>query len=225
MDTYYLSFDCATKTFAYILLKIDNKKINIDLDKIKNLLKIIQKKIEMGNITSEVTDTINTLYNNLTSTINIITGDCVDLLPGKSNNSVNTVQRIQLVSKFVKSTILPLIENIPNSRLQVLIEFQMSHNTQAKVVSIALISLFSDHNTHLINPSLKNSFHITDSGQYCFFIEKYKNKYDANKKHALFNFKEFERIFNQKLDISDNLKGHIADAFMQIWGYRMHNKN
>jgi hypothetical protein len=95
----------------------------------------------------------------------------------------------------------------------------MSHNTQSKVVSIVLLSLFSEYNIHLVNPSLKNKLYFTDNGQYYLFTEKYRNTYDANKQHALYNFMYFEQVFDQDTKLPKKIKGHVADSFMQIFGF------
>lgn len=217
MDQWYLSFDCATKTFAYILIKIRIDHFFVDAKQLIKLVKILQLKLEQ-NYSIEIEETINKINKKTKNSVEIIKGNCIDLIPGIKNKDITTVERVKKVSNFVKEEIFPLLENIPKEQLNVFVEFQMSHNTQSKIVSIVLLSLFSDYTSILVNPSLKNKLHFTESGKYCYFIEKYKNSYDANKKHALHNFKEFERIFDQKVNVSDTLKGHIADAFMQIFG-------
>jgi len=224
MEQWYLSFDCATKTFAYVLVKIKLNHLFIDVRKVLNLVKILTKKIHC-NFSDDMANILYDIDNKTKYAIEIITGNCIDLIPGIDNNNINTVDRIKIVSKYVKNDIFPFINDIPMDKITILIEFQMSYNTQSKIVSIALLTLFSEYTIHLVNPSLKNKIYFTEEGKYYHFIEKYKNSYDANKKHALYNFKEFERIFDQHIDVSDNLKGHIADSFMQIFGYIMFIKN
>ncbi len=225
MKKWYLSFDCATKTFAFILLKINFDQLFVDTKKIIEILNYVRKKIELNENLEEVLTIMNKLNNKTKYAIEIITGNCIDLIPGISNKDIDTVKRVKIVSNYVKQNILPLIKDIPIDDLNVLVEFQMSHNTQSKVVSIVLLSLFSEYELHLVNPSLKNKIYFTEEGRYCYFIEKYKNSYDANKKHALYNFKEFERLFDQKINVSDKLKGHIADSFMQVIGHIMYPMN
>jgi len=225
MIKWFLSFDCATKTFAYILIKINFNYLFIDTDEVIKIVKHIEYKLQNNEYSEELEKMINKLDNKTKFAIEIITGNCIDLIPGIANKDINTVERVKIVSEYTKNKIFPLIKNIPKDQLSVLVEFQMSHNTQSKVVSIALLSLFSEYELCLVNPSLKNKLYFTETGRYCYFMEKYKNAYNANKKHALYNFKEFERIFDQKLDIPDKLKGHIADSFMQILGHIMYPMN
>jgi hypothetical protein len=225
MFQWYLSFDCATKTFAYILIKINYDHLFIDTTKLLKLVKQLKCNLHNDGYSEDIEKIINKINIKTKNVIEIITGDCIDLIPGIKNKDITTVERIKIVSNYTKNNIFPIIKDIPKDDLSILVEFQMSHNTQSKIVSIALLTLFSDYELCLVNPSLKNKLYFTEQGRYCYFIEKYKNTYDANKKHALFNFKEFERIFDQKINLSDKLKGHIADAFMQVLGYIMYPMN
>jgi hypothetical protein len=219
MEKYFLSFDCATKTFAFILIKINFKYLFVDTKQIRKILNQIISDLKKNNYNDKMLDIINTLDNNTKNAIQIITGNCVDLVPNIANKDINTVDRIKIMVKYVKDEIFPLIKDIKNEDLCVLVEFQMSHNTQSKIISIALLTLFAEYELCLVKPCLKNKIYLTNEGQYYNFIKKYNNNYTANKQHALYNFKEFERIFDQNINISDKLKGHIADSFMQILGY------
>lgn len=225
MIKWFLSFDCATKTFAYILVKINFDYLYADVNELLKIVNHIKSKIDQNCFDNDLISILNKIDIKTKNAIEIITGNCIDLIPGISNKDITTVERIKIVSNYTKKEIYPIIKDIPNDDLSVLVEFQMSHNTQSKVVSIALLSLFSEYDLHLVNPSLKNKIYFTELGKYCYFIEKYKNTYDANKKHALYNFKEFEKIFNQNIDIKDKLKGHIADSFMQILGHILYPLN
>ncbi len=222
---YYLSFDCATKTFAYVLVKINFSYLYVDTYELKSVCNYILSQLKLGEVTEQLINIITKLDNNTKNAITVITGNCIDLIPNIANKDIDTVDRVKRVSVYVKNNIYPLIKDIPIDQLVVLVEFQMSHNTQSKVVSIALLTLFAEYEIFLVNPSLKNKIDFVPNGSYAYFIEKYKNSYDANKKHALNNFKEFEKIFNQHLAISDKLKGHVADAFMQILGLLMFPTN
>lgn len=225
MERWYLSFDCATKTFAYILIKIKMDQLFIDTHELIKIVKHLEYKLNHDGYSVEIENMINKLDHKTKYAIEILTGNCIDLIPGIANKDIDTVKRVKVVSDYTKNEIYPLIKDIPMDKLSVLIEFQMSHNTQSKIVSIALLALFSEYELCLVNPSLKNKLCFTEEGRYCYFMEKYKNSYDANKKHALYNYKEFERIFNQKINLSDKLKGHVADSFMQILGHIMYPMN
>lgn len=225
MIKWFLSFDCATKTFAYILIKVNFDQLFIDISEVTKIVKLLEHKLQNDGYSEDIEKMINKIDNKTRFAIEIITGNCIDLIPGIANKDIDTIERVKIVSEYTKNEIFPLIKDIPIDQLSVLVEFQMSHNTQSKVVSIVLLALFSEYELCLVNPSLKNKLYFTEKGRYCYFMEKYKNSYDANKKHALYNFKEFERIFDQKLNLSDKLKGHVADSFMQILGHIMYPMN
>lgn len=225
MIKWYLSFDCATKTFAYVLVKINFDQLFINTHNVLKIVKQLEYKLKNNEYSEEIEKIINKLDIKTKYAIEIINGDCIDLIPGIANKDIDTVERVKIVTEYIKTKLYPLIIDIPKEDLIVLVEFQMSHNTQSKIVSIVLLTLFSDYELCLVNPSLKNKIFFTEKGKYCYFMEKYKNTYDANKKHALYNFKEFERIFDQIINISDKLKGHIADSFMQILGHILYPMN
>lgn len=203
---YYLSFDCATKTFTYVLVKVNHTYLSIDF-------KSIMKCIHLFD--DNVLNKINYIADN---TIQIMEAKCIDLFPNVSNKTISTVDRIKRMVEYVKANIYPKIQDIDKDDIVVIIEFQMSHNTQSKVIAISLITLFTDYNVQLIHPTLKNKVALSNEGNYAYFIEKYNNNYTANKEHALYNFKLFEITFNQYQNYSNTMKKNIADAFLQIFG-------
>lgn len=219
MDHWYLSFDCATKTLAYILVKIKPDHLFIDTNELRKVLKHLEHRLKTDGYSIDVHNAVKKIDDKLNNTIQIISGDCVDLFPGIYNKDINTINRIKALSVYINKDIKPIINNIPHEQLHVLVEFQMSFNTQSKIISTALLTLFADYDIQLINPSLKNKLYFNDKGHYCYFMEKYKSSYLANKNHALYNYLVFEQVFNQSVNLSNKLKGHVADAFMQILGY------
>lgn len=217
-EQYFLSFDCATKTFAFILLKINFKYLFIDHMLLKEfLLFIIQSKTYEQHI-----DNINKLDNITKNAITCLKYDCVDLFPDKENKNIKTIERIKIMINYVKKNIFPCIINIEHDSLNIVIEFQMSFNTQSKIISIALITLFNDYKIYLVYPSLKNKIFFHNSLQHNLFLEKYTN-YVANKKHTIENFKYFIKTHDITIFISDRKIGHIADAFMQVFGLIFHS--
>lgn len=213
MCKYYLSFDCATKTLGHVLVKIDDTYYeNIPEFKLKIMEFLKKEKIDENDLL-----TINDINEKTKKIITIIDYNCVDLFPNCTNKNITTVSRITKLSEYINNKIIPVIQNLSN--VTVLIEFQMNQNVQSKAISVALIALFYKYECHLVNPMLKNKICFNKAGHYSLFISKYKNNYTANKQHALQNFKDFELLFDQTIDISNTKKGHIADAFMQIFGF------
>ena len=77
---YYLSFDCATKTFAYSLSYIDLSNDNI---------------INQYNLfISEPNQLIENFIKFKSSIINIIDVEMIDFFPNVSDSKINTVDRI-----------------------------------------------------------------------------------------------------------------------------------
>jgi hypothetical protein len=135
---YYLSFDCATKTFAYSL-----SYVNLDINYI--LLQEVP-------ILQSIQDVQNYFLKLKSSIIYLIDGAVVDFFPNIPDNKIDTVDRIQKMSNYIKDIIIPKINDIPD--IEIFIEFQMGSNHKARMISSALIALFSKYKVRLINPSL-----------------------------------------------------------------------
>lgn len=216
---YYLSFDCATKTFAYSLSYV-NLDINIFLQNLQDINYVFLQEVP---ILQSIQDVQNYLLKLKSSIIYLMDGAVVDFFPNIPDNKINTVDRIQKMSNYIKDTIIPKINDIPD--IEIFIEFQMGSNHKARMISSALIAIFSKYKVRLINPSLKNKVYVTEEGKHKHFIKKYTNLYSANKEHAKYNFALIEDIF--KSDIPQTKKserGHIADSFMQVLGYLLYGK-
>jgi hypothetical protein len=229
---YYLSFDCATKTFAYSLSYVnlspsamyDGVKKLIDSDLLENsdLLKNLEnsKNSEnLENLENLKNSEFSKKFNNFKSQIiNLIDGEVIDFFPKIPDNKIDSVERIKKISNYVKEVIFPKIKDIEN--IEIFIEFQMGSNHKARMISSALIALFSSHVVRLIHPSLKNKVYTCEDGKYKHFIKKYSNLYTANKEHAKYNFAILEKIFSSSISSTNkNDRGHIADSFMQVLGY------
>ncbi len=109
--------------------------------------------------------------------------------------------------------------------LTVLVEYQMGPNARARVIAAALVALFHDADVRIVGPSLKNRVAVIPAGRYCYFVEKYKSKYTANKAHTIFNFAQLETAFGTQIPATKLSRGHLADAVMQIFGYVVHGSD
>jgi hypothetical protein len=208
---YYLSFDCATKSFAYSLSYVDLNNIDI---KYQNLI---------GHILKEPSQCIKYFDEFKHSIIHLLDGEVIDFFPNISDAKIDTVERIQKISNYVKNTIMPKIKDINihmNINIEIFIEFQMGSNHKARMISSALIAIFSEYKVRLINPSLKNKVYTSEEGKHKHFIKKYSNLYSANKEHARYNFCAIENVFGSNIPYTKKSdRGHIADSFMQVLGY------
>ena len=208
---YYLSFDCATKTFAYSLSYIDLSNDNI---------------INQYNLfISEPNQLIENFIKFKSSIINIIDVEMIDFFPNVSDSKINTVDRITKISNYIKTILFEKIKDISIDNINIVIEFQMGSNHKARMVSSALIAIFSEYKVILINPSLKNKVYVNENGKHKHFIKKYSNLYLANKEHTKYNFSIIMNIFPSNIkNIKKNDIGHIADSFMQVLGYILFEK-
>jgi len=217
---YYLSFDCATKTFAYSL-----SYVNLDAANIKNnlqsLLDIDFDKNKLDLCALRLIE--DTFLKFRSSIIYLIDGAMIDFFPNIPDAKIDTVERIKKMSNYIKQTILPKIKDLPN--IEIFIEFQMGSNHKARMISSALIAIFSEYTVRLINPSLKNKVYLSENGKHKYFIQKYSNLYSANKEHAKYNFELVEKVFQSNIPYTKkNERGHIADSFMQVLGYILYGK-
>jgi len=202
---HYLSFDCATKSFAYSLSYIDLSNIHI---KYNAFIEHILIDAQCAKYFDEFKHSI----------IHLIDGEVIDFFPKIPDAKIDTVERIQKISNYVKTIIIPKIKDIND--IEIFIEFQMGPNHKARMVSSALIAIFSEYKVRLINPSLKNKIYTSEEGKHKHFIKKYSNLYLANKEHARHNFCVIETAFGSNIPYTKKSdRGHIADSFMQVLGH------
>ena len=243
---YYLSFDCATKSLAFVIAYVNVDKLLLQESNIlltsmltKELTKEFTKKFtqEITNLEQlqlqlqlqlqkeELTKLKEQLQKIKSNLIQIIDGETVDLFPNIADVDILTVDRIKALVFYVRKRILPALASLTRRslsdipKLQILIEFQMGANPKARMIFAALIAVFADYDVKLVNPSLKNKIHFSEEGKHKHFIKKYSQLYSANKAHTKYNFEQIERIFGTNIKKSTNTeRGHIADSFMQILG-------
>jgi len=206
---YYLSFDCATKTFAYSL-----SYVNLDPNHIKCALSELFLSLSKDNFMKFTS-----------SIVNLIDGEVIDFFPKIPDSKIDSVDRIVKISNYTKQHIMPKIKHIPISDIEIFIEFQMGSNHKSRMISSSLIAIFSEYKVRLIHPSLKNKIYTDEIGKHKNFIKKYSNLYTANKEHAKYNFHKIEEIFQSNIPYTKKTdRGHIADSFMQVLGYLIHGK-
>jgi len=248
---WFLGFDCATKTLAFSLSRISlpseesyrstakslratalltdraTECMNKGLEymkqgaekEAKECLEEVKKLV--GTI-SQCTGNLDKITRNY---VRIIDGETVDLFPEIKDKEIPTVMRIRGLHDYVEKRVKPCISKHVkrDEQFQVVIEFQAGMNAPARKISDALIVMFITEDVVIVGPSLKNKIHACEKGKYCYFVEKYKNSYDANKAHTKFNFAYLESTFGSEIpSCSAELRGHIADSFMQVVGHMVH---
>jgi hypothetical protein len=233
---WYLGFDCATKTFAYSLGRIDlasHKEARARAGALAELVRRLRElgagadaepaRTEAARLYEKIRDAVAKLDADTRDFVRVAAGATVDLAPGRADRDVSTVERVRALAAYVRDVVRPAIAAHvpPTERLGVVVEFQMGQNPSARVIAAALLTLFIDENVFIVGPSLKNKVHTCEAGRYGLFAERYKSSYSANKAHAKYNFEQIEATFGTGIPPTKPaaLRGHIADSFMQIVGH------
>jgi hypothetical protein len=235
---WHLSFDCATKTFAFSLSRIDIDAFAARKDCIRQraraVLEVARRAGALAGadpaaaarLVAEVAPVSAALDAESRDFVRIVDGETVDLFPGRADGEVPTVERLRGVAHYVATRIRPAVAAaVPaGERLRVVVEFQMGPNARARAVAAALITLFAENDVIIVGPTLKNKIATCEEGRYCYFAERYRSSYSANKAHAKYNFAQMEEAFGTTIPQTHpaSLRGHIADSFMQVIGYLVH---
>lgn len=207
---WYLGFDCATKTFAFSLSRIDLEAYKADRLSLRSQLDNLRKTPDYKKIEELDVQTKSYIY--------IADGETIDLFPGRRDADVSTIERIRAVSRYIKARIIPsIVKFTDGEKIRVVVEFQMGHNARARAVSDAIITLFCEDEIILVGPSLKNKIYTCEEGKYCYFAEKYITSYSANKAHTKYNFSHLERLFGSGLvNMSDAKKDILPTALYKL---------
>ena len=235
---WHLGFDCATKTFAFSLSRIDLEAFAAGRKHIparaRAILEVTRRAEALRHVDvaaamrlmAGVEPSAAALDNETRDLVRIVDGETADLFPGRSDDDISTVERLQGVAHYVARRVRPAVAAVvpPGERLRVVIEFQMGPNAKARAVAAALIALFAEEDVIIVGPTLKNKIATCEEGRYCYFAERYKTSYGANKAHAIYNFAKLEETFGTGIPPTApaSLRGHIADSFMQVIGYLVH---
>lgn len=225
---WFLSFDCATKTFAFSLCWIDLGAAARRLPELRRRQALLEALLaraegapppERGPALARGGELVAEMAAEVAGFFRIADGDVQDLLPGVPDREAPTVARIRAVARYVKTRIRPALEGL--APLRVLVEYQLGANAPARAVSDALVALFAEDDVALVGPALKNRVTCSPGLHYGAFAARYASAYAANKAHALSSFKFLEATFGSGVprSIPDRLRGHIADAVMQSWGH------
>jgi hypothetical protein len=239
---WFLGFDCATKTFAFSLSRIDHVRL-LELKGSRKLAASLRSRhgaiVELlrraeaalaardspaaAPLITGAARALAQLDAETRGLIRIVAGSTADLYPGIPDTEISTVDRIRGVVRFVEDTVRAALRtHVPDGEaFRVVVEFQMGPNAAARTVAAALVTLFATEDVVIVGPTLKNKIATCEQGRYCYFAEKYRTSYTANKNHAKFNFSVVESAFGTGIPPTKPaaLRGHIADSFMQVLGH------
>ncbi len=231
---WFLSFDCATKSFAYSLVEILLDEVGECRAKLatckERLLAICEELRKARGSESGTTATLAALAKEVAALdaqtrrlVRVAAGETVDLFPGRKDGDIRTPERLKAVARFVEDRVKPLAARLAGGadRFDVAIEFQMGANARTRAVAAGLVALFFRNRTFFVGPSLKGRICLGPGLHHGDFCEKYASSYTASKKHALANFKKLETMFCSELPtMSDDKKGHIADSVLQVLAHQ-----
>lgn len=225
--TFYLGFDCATKTFGFSLMGIRaecfsgrRKYLRQRLRELKTWIKEKPTApFELFLLSKAVQD----LDAETKSYIVLIDGETKDLFPGRPDKNIHTIERLRALCDYIRSRIMPSIKKNVTGPLEVVIEFQEGANAKTRIIAPSLATLFIDQKVYFVGPTLKNKVYLSEEGRYCHFAEKYARNYDANKAHVKYNFAALEELFGSQIPSCHppTLRGHIGDACIQCLGHLM----
>jgi len=235
---WHLGFDCATKTFAFSLSRIDlgafeESKARLRT-RVRAAIEVLRRAAAMlrdggdavpraAGLVREVAPVLEAADQESRAFVRLADGETVDLFPDRADDDIATVERLRAVVRYVNGRVRPAVRRLvpAGESVRVVIEFQMGPNARSRAVAAALVALFADDDVIIVGPTLKNKIATCEEGRYCYFAERYASSYGANKAHAKYNFARFEDAFGTEIPATRpaSLRGHIADSFMQVIGH------
>ena len=244
---WYLGFDCATKTFAFSLSRIDLDAFAAAKTRLRTCMRAALEVLRRASATLDacrgagpelchvaelvrkIAPVVAAADLESKSFVRIADGETVDLFPGRADEDIATVERLRAVSRYVGGRIRPAIQRIVpvGEAVRIIIEFQLGANAPSRAVAAALVTLFAEEDVRIVGPTLKNKIATCEEGRYYHFAAKYSTSYGANKAHAKYNFARIEEVFGTEIPPTrpPALRGHIADSFMQIVGDLVHGSD
>lgn len=196
-----------------ILIMIDKmKKINQEIKCIdfnSNINSIYEILTNVKIILIEYLSVINNM-------ITPIFLDVVDLIPGEKIKNTTVITRSNRLKSYLNHIDNIIQDEIYKNKkdnnipIKVLLEYQMGPNDKSRNVCSQILYNYSrvddinfksvntavaqidnsdvSYSVEIVGPSIKNKINIDKYKDHQFFLNKYTNKYDANKKHSSHNF-------------------------------------
>ena len=153
------------------------------------------------------------------SNIDIVFTSTINLASEISNNKLDELDRINLLTDHLNTVIKPYL----TEDTTILIERQIS-GTPTYIIYIALCTYFIIHNMKVsyIAPTLKNTLSI---GGCKIDFRKYPNSYIANKEHSRSMFLICKEYFgnNKKIKYNKKMERDLSDCFIQLLYYLANN--
>jgi len=228
-DQWFLSFDCATKSFAFALVRVRLPGPAF-LAKVGALAAAVRAGDGAGTLAlaQQLDDEARAFFH-------LEGGGAADLVPGTPDKEIHTVPRVAAVVAYLGGAVAQALEAArangcpaPDSpALNVPIEFQMAANFKSRAVAVTLLTYYAGAHCFLVGPALKNKvwFPSAPRIRHCFYAAKYKNLYNANKHHSRdLYFEHLCRLFGHAqggvpAKIPRQWQADFADAVTQVLGF------
>lgn len=192
-EWWVLSFDCATKSFAYALLRLRSPARALEgLPPPAAALAAWLRSPPPRPPPPPGGDA--ELGAALRAAFHLAAGGAADLAPGQPDAAVPTVARIRALQAYLRGPVRAALaaaraEGCPapeSPALHVAVEYQMGANARARTVAAALVAEYSAASVCLVGPSLKNrvAFPGRPDLAHARFVEKAGTPYAANKNHT-----------------------------------------
>lgn len=220
---WYLGFDCATKTFAWSLARLDlegAEALRARADALARAYAAVQggpaglsgvDPTTVGRLLA-VADELDDATRALAE---IADGETVDLAPGVPDDVVGTVARLTALVAYVRRRVMPVAAGKSAGALRVAVEYQCG--ARERDIAAALVALFSEVpgcRVFLVAAGSKGAIRIGPN-PHSAFSARYASSYSANKAHSRACFAAAERLWPSGVAASTAaLRGHVADSFL-----------
>lgn len=192
-EEWFLSFDCATKSFAFALLRVRSPAralagLTPQAAALAEWLRLPPPRPPPPQGGDAELDAATR------AAFHLAAGGAADLAPGRPDSEIPTVGRVRALQAYLRGPVRAALaaagaDGCPpptSPALRVAIEFQMGANARARTVAAALVAEYSAASVCLVGPSLKNrvSFPGRPDLAHSRFVEKAGAAYAANKNHT-----------------------------------------
>jgi len=222
-DRWFLSFDCATKSLAFALVRLRDPAAAV-----REAVAALGR-LGPGPKTEALAAVVAGLARATREAFHVAGGGATDLCPGVKNAQIPTVARVRALKKYLQGPVAAALGAAgveAGPRLSVLVEFQLGANAPARTVAAALVMHYAEADVCLVGPALKNKVDVFGGPelQHYHFVEKYSSLYYANKQHTkAMYFGYLLPLFGHSPPlIPPGMKGDYADAIMQVLGFLQH---
>lgn len=225
---WFLSFDCATKTFAFCVCRVGGAEpIAPTLARLRReaaaagalLARARADPAVAAAVAGDLRRAVARLDAETAALFAVADSETVDLFPGRADADVSTVERLRAVARYVEARVRPARRAAGAEGCPVLIEYQMGPNSRARAVAAALVTLFAEDPVCFVGPALKNRVAAAPELALGRFTERYSTAYGANKAHTLHNVRRLAELFPVRAPADAARLGHVADCVMQVLGH------